>query len=113
MGNVNSSAQQPVTPIQQTPVTPPSAPIQPVQPVTQPQPTQQQMPPVANTAVPTAIQTYTMDQLALAATQLMDAGKQVQLQQLLASFGVQALTFLPKEQYGAFATQLRAMGAQI
>lgn len=63
--------------------------------------------------VPTTTQTYTMDQLAVAATQLMDAGRQNELIGLLQSFGVQALTMLPKEQYGAFATQLRAMGAKI
>lgn len=68
--------------------------------------------PVAQ-AVPTAVQSYTMDQLAVAGTQLIDAGRMAELQGLLAAFGVQALTQLPKEQYGAFATQLRAMGAKI
>lgn len=61
----------------------------------------------------TAPQTYTQEQLAVAATQLMDAGRQPELISLLAAFGVQALTQLPKEQYGNFATQLRAMGARI
>lgn len=64
-------------------------------------------------AVPTTTQTYTMDQLAVAAQQLMDAGRVNELRQLLTNFGVQALTALPKEQYGAFATQLRALGAKI
>lgn len=64
-------------------------------------------------AVPTAAPAYTMDQLAVAATQLMDAGKRNDLVALLGSFGVQALTALPKEQYGAFATQLRALGAKL
>lgn len=64
-------------------------------------------------AVPTAAQTYTAEQLAVAATQLMDAGRRAELVSLLASFGVQALTQLPKEHYGAFATQLRAMGARL
>ncbi|UTW68639.1 hypothetical protein KHA80_14140 [Anaerobacillus sp. HL2] len=43
----------------------------------------------------------------------VDAGKREALVQLLQSFGVQALTALPKEQYGAFATKLREMGAKI
>jgi hypothetical protein len=43
----------------------------------------------------------------------MDAGKTADLQALLKSFGVQALTQLPKEQYGAFATALRGLGARI
>jgi hypothetical protein len=63
--------------------------------------------------VPTANQSYTMEQLAVAATQIVDAGHRAELVSLLASFGVQALTALPKEKYGAFATQLRALGAKI
>lgn len=63
--------------------------------------------------VPTTVQTYTIEQLAVAATQLMDAGRKNDLIALLGSFGVQALTALPKEQYGNFATQLRTMGAKI
>jgi len=64
-------------------------------------------------AVPTTTQTYTMEQLAVAATQLVDAGRREELVQLLSQFGVSALTQLPKEQYGAFATALRQMGAKI
>ncbi|NRS51001.1 hypothetical protein [Brevibacillus sp. HB2.2] len=64
-------------------------------------------------AVPTEAPTYSIDQLAVAATQLVDAGRREELVQLLSAFGVQALTALPKEQFGAFATHLRAMGAKI
>lgn len=64
-------------------------------------------------AVPTTAQTYSLEQLAVAATQLVDAGRRAELVTLLGSFGVQALTALPKEQYGNFATQLRSMGAKI
>lgn len=64
-------------------------------------------------AVPTQQVTYTMEDLALAATQLVDEGRLEQIQELLAKFGVQALTQLPKEQYGAFAAELRNMGAKI
>lgn len=63
--------------------------------------------------VPTTAQAYTQDQLALAASGLMDAGKLADLQKLLASFNVASLVQLPKEQYGAFATKLREMGAKI
>lgn len=69
--------------------------------------------PTTPAPVPTAQQTYTMEQLAVAATQLVDAGRRQELVTLLSNFGVQALTALPKEQYGNFATQLRAMGAKI
>lgn len=104
-------------------VAPATAPVQPVQqqvmaapaiPVAQPMMTQGATalaPAVA--VVPTAAQTYTMEQLAVAATQLVDAGRRMELVQLLGAFGVQALISLPKEQYGAFATQLRALGAKI
>lgn len=63
--------------------------------------------------VPTTVQTYTQEQLALAATALVDAGRLGELQALLAAFNIQALTQLPQEQYGNFATQLRALGAKI
>ena len=97
--------QQPVyqQPIQQAPVPVQQLPVQPV--YQQPAPVQQPL--------PTTQQTYSMEQLAVAATQLVDAGRRTELVGLLSSFGVQALTALPKEQYGAFATQLRAMGAKI
>lgn len=91
-------------PVQQQPMQP-QQPLQPVQ--MQPQQT------LPATAVPTTAPTYSVEQLAVAATQLMDAGRKNELVALLGSFGVQALTMLPKEQYGNFATQLRAMGAKI
>lgn len=68
---------------------------------------------VQNSIVPTSTQSYTMEQLAVAATQIVDSGRRAELVSLLGSFGVQALTALPTEHYGAFATQLRALGAKI
>lgn len=65
------------------------------------------------TVVPTAPQSYTQEQLALAASQLMDAGRIAEVQALVAAFNVQSLTALPPEQYGNFATHLRALGAKI
>lgn len=65
------------------------------------------------TAVPTSTPQYKLDDLARAAMTLMDSGRQADLQGLLARFGVEALPMLPLEQYGAFATALREMGAQI
>lgn len=70
--------------------------------------------PVQNTpAVPTTAPSYTRDDLSRAAMTLMDKGMQVQLQQLIQSYGVNSLVELPQEQYGNFATALRGMGAQI
>lgn len=63
--------------------------------------------------VPTTAVSYTIDDLARAAMTLMDSGRQGELQNLLAGFGVEALPQLPQAQYGAFATQLREMGAKI
>ncbi|RAK21112.1 hypothetical protein B0I26_10364 [Anoxybacillus vitaminiphilus] len=93
----------PTTPVQQ----PAQQPTQQAEQLVQ-QPVQQ-----APQPVPTSAPSYTLDQLAVAATQLVDAGRREELVQLLSSFGVQALTALPKEQYGAFATKLREMGAKI
>ena len=64
-------------------------------------------------AVPTSQQTYSLDDLARAGMTLMDSGRQADLQGLLKQFGVEALPALPQEQYGAFATALRGLGAQI
>jgi hypothetical protein len=69
--------------------------------------------PVAPQPIPTVAPTYTMEQLAVAATQVNDAGRRQDLVNLLNAFGVQALTQLPKEHYGAFATELRKLGAKI
>lgn len=63
--------------------------------------------------VPTSTASYTLDDLARAAMTLMDSGRQADLQGLLAQFGVEALPALPQAQFGAFATALRGMGAQI
>lgn len=54
---------------------------------------------------------YTIDDLARAASAIADMGKDVPA--VLTQFGIKMLTELPKEQYGAFATILRQMGARI
>ena len=65
-------------------------------------------------AVPVAgAPTYTLDQISRAGASLVDAGKMQQLLELLSRYGVQAVTQLKPEQYGAFATELRGLGAQI
>ena len=105
---------QSVAPIQQTPVAVP--PVQPAVPV-QTTPAEQTVPVTpaqpAMSPVPTTERTYSMDELANAAMTLMDKGMLNQLQELLASYGVEALPALPREMYGNFATALRGMGANI
>ena len=64
-------------------------------------------------AVPASAKEYTADDLARAAIPLLDAGGQQALLNLLAQFGVQGIPQLSKDQYGAFATALRGLGAKI
>lgn len=76
-------------------------------------PVQQQVQDQPQQGVPISAPGYKMPELAKAATQLMDAGRQSDLLSLLASFGVQSLMQLPEDQYGIFATKLRELGAKI
>lgn len=66
-------------------------------------------------AVPTTAmaRTYTIEQLQVAAAGLSSMGKMQQLMGILQQFGIQAMTELPAERYGEFATALREAGAQI
>lgn len=70
---------------------------------------------VASTAptVPTSAPQFTLEMIAKAGTALIDAGKMSELSALLAKYGVEALTSLDTAQYGAFANDLRALGAAI
>lgn len=61
----------------------------------------------------TVVPEYTQAQIANACAPLMDAGKTEALRKLLVKYGVQMITQLPKEAYGAFATDIRALGAKI
>ena len=87
-----------VAPVPTAPATPAAVPTAPVTPAP---------------AVPTSTHTYTPDELAKAAMPLMDAGKQQELIGLVHQFGASSIPELRPEQYGAFATALRGMGAQI
>lgn len=107
------AAPAPAAPINPTPapVAPVAAPVAPTAPV----PTEQPAAPVAQApaAVPVTAPTYTLDQIARAGASLVDAGKMEQLLALLARYGVAAVTQLQPDQFGVFATELRALGAQI
>lgn len=120
-GQVHGTAVQPV-PVQETsqtsvPTAPAaSAPAASVAPVpTAPAASAAPVPtaPATPAAVPTSTHTYTPDELAKAAMPLMDAGKQQELIGLVHQFGASSIPELRPEQYGAFATALRGMGAQI
>lgn len=99
----------PTTPVAPAPTTPPVASAPAAVPTANPAaPTAPAAP-----SVPVTAPTYTLDQIAKAGASLVDAGKMEQLLGLLTKYGVQAVTQLNPDQYGAFATELRALGAQI
>ena len=96
-----------------TPVAPVSAPAQVTNMVTPPAPSPAPAAQTPTNTVPTGAPQYTMDMLAVAGTALIDAGRMGELCGLLAKYGVESVTALNPAQYGAFATDLRALGAQI
>ena len=104
-------APAPAAPVSPAPVTPTQTPT----PAPAPTAGQTSAAP-GNTPAPTVpvagAPTYTLDQISRAGASLVDAGKMQQLLELLGRYGVQAVTQLQPEQYGAFATELRALGAQ-
>ncbi len=105
--------QSPTPPAQPQPVQQPSAPPVQPQPVQQPQPQPVQQPQYTQPPVQTSTPSYTADELSRAAITLMDAGRQNELIGLLQQFGVMSVPNLRPDQYGAFATALRGLGAQI
>lgn len=87
-------------------------------PVQQPQqftmPVSQQAQPMTQAPaqpVPTTAPTYSLEQIMQACAQLMDKGAPPY--DLFQKYGIQMLTELNPENYGLFATDLRAKGAQI
>ena len=105
----------PAKPEQATPAptAPPAAPettvsAAPVAPAT---PAPASVPPAA---VPTAdAPTYTIEELQLACAPLMDANRMGEIQSVIAKYGATSLLDIPKEQYGALAADLRALGARL
>ena len=102
---------QPVTPTGTPPIQNVTAPQHMIPPTTPaqvlPVPAQQPAP------LPVTPPSYTQDQLARAASTLMDQNRGHELIQLLNSFQCSALTELPQDRYGEFANALRTMGAQL
>ena len=119
-----SSAPTPA-PVGSAPTPPPVAPVSspvpavPVTPAAPPAPAVPVAPTTPAPAVPVAPTTpapgYTLEQLSRAGADLTrtDPSKMAQLVALLQQYGVQAVTQLAPEHYGAFATALRGLGAAI
>lgn len=57
--------------------------------------------------------TYTIEELQLACAPLMDANRMGEIQSTIAKYGAASLLDIPKEQYGALAADLRALGARL
>lgn len=106
----NAAPQQTQAPVTPNPVA--ATPTQPAAAVPTPNPVPADGFPVAGVPVASPPQ-YTVDQIMAAGATLVDAGKVPELMNLLQSFGVQAVTNLRPEQYGAFVTELRKLGASI
>ena len=97
---VQAPVQTPPQAVTPAPVTPAPAPPAP----------QQAAPPV----VPTVeAPSYTQQDMAMACVQLMDMKGQARIMEIMAQFGVQALTQLDKSQYGVLAQVLRNEGVNI
>ena len=111
-------------PVQQNPMPQPQPmPMQPQQSIQQnPMPTAPppvmptQTPPVQQAPVPMPTaqpQTYSVQDLGLAARPLMENGRQQELIALLAEFGVPSVAQIPEDRRADFAARLRALGGQI
>lgn len=70
-------------------------------------------PPQPDPVAQTTERVYTLEELSRAGAEVVGAGKQAEAFNLMAQFGVQKITDLKPEQYGAFATGLRGLGAKI
>lgn len=116
-GQREENAVAPIAPTEKTAVPVSSAPVSaPAPTATAPVSTATPTPAMETTPAPVApaASTYTVDELARAAAPLMDNATGMQtLCNLLAQFGVQSLQQLPQDKYGAFATELRGLGADI
>lgn len=111
MPPANTPAPAPAPAVTPAPV---AAPTPAPAPVAAPAPTPAPVAPAPVAAVPVApAPTYNRDQIMTAGAALIDAGKINELMGLLNTFGVQAVTQLKQDQLGAFATELRKLGAQI
>lgn len=70
-------------------------------------------PATAPATIPTAAPQYSFDMIQTACAECMDRGQAEQLQGLLQKFGIRRIPELAPDQYGAFATELRGLGARI
>lgn len=112
-GPAVQAAPVPAPAAQPSPALAPVTPVPVAQPAAAPAPVAQPIAAPAPVAAPTTARAFRFEDIQLAATSLCDTGKRAEVLALLAKYGIQALSALPAEQYGAFATELRGLGAKI
>lgn len=112
-GRTVQAAPVPAPAAQPSPAPVPVTPVPVAQPAAAPAPVAQPAPAPAPVAAPTTARAFRFEDIQLAATSLCDTGKRAEVLALLTKYGIQALSALPAEQYGAFATELRGLGAKI
>mgnify|MGYP007084605026 CR=1 FL=1 len=112
-GPAVQAAPVPAPAAQPSPALAPVTPVPVAQPAAAPAPVAQPAPAPAPAAAPTTARAFRFEDIQLAATSLCDTGKRAEVLELLTKYGIQALSALPAEQYGAFATELRGLGAKI
>ena len=112
-GRTVQAAPVPAPAAQPSPAPVPVTPVPVAQPAAAPAPVAQPVPAPAPAAAPTTARAFRFEDIQLAATSLCDTGKRAEVLALLAKYGIQSLSALPAEQYGAFATELRGLGAKI
>lgn len=112
-GPAVQAASIPAPAAQPSPAPVPVTPVPVAQPAAAPAPVAQPVPAPAPAAAPTTARAFQFEDIQLAATSLCDTGKRAEVLELLTKYGIQALSALPAEQYGAFATELRGLGAKI
>ena len=112
-GRTVQAAPVPAPAAQPSPAPVPVTPVPVAQPAAAPAPVAQPVPAPAPAAAPTTARAFRFEDIQLAATSLCDTAKRAEVLALLAKYGIQALSALPAEQYGAFATELRGLGAKI
>ena len=112
-GPAVQAASIPAPAAQPSPAPVPVTPVPVAQPAAAPAPVAQPVPAPAPAAAPTTARAFRFEDIQLAATSLCDTGKRAEVLELLTKYGIQALSALPAEQYGAFATELRGLGAKI
>lgn len=67
----------------------------------------------ATAPVSQEVKKYTLPEIQAALAPLLDAGKAVELQQLMAQFGVQYLGEVPEDRYPELVNAIRGLGARI